>query len=167
MLGADLITRFDPPGLAFFRLGEVRLLLDAAVPSALLYLRVDDVRTAVERLRAAGVEVDTEPHQIFVDEDGIFGEAGVAEGMVLIRDSEGNLVGLASRQAASRQQVERLARQGGTPGSSRAKLPENSRIRASVEQLKVDLSVDEGHGVTTDPDGALLVGVDPWSTLAP
>ncbi len=64
--------------------------------------RADDVKAAVERLRAAGVEVDTEPHQIFVDEDGIFGEAGVAEWMAFIHDSEGNLVGLASRQAASR-----------------------------------------------------------------
>lgn len=65
------------------------------------------------------------------------------------------------------QQVERLARQGGTPDSSRVKLRGNSRIRASVDQLKVDLYVDEGHGVTTDPYGALLVGVDPWSTSAP
>ena len=100
VLGGDLITRFDPPGLAFFGLGDIRLLLDAAAPSALLYLRVDDVKAEVERLRAAGVEVDTEPHQIFVDEDGIFGEVGVAEWMAFIRDSEGNLVGLASRQAA-------------------------------------------------------------------
>ncbi len=45
------------------------------------------------------VEVNTEPHQIFVDEEGIFGEAGVAEWMAFIRDSEGNLVGLASRHA--------------------------------------------------------------------
>ena len=28
VLGCELIARFDPPGLAFLRLGDVRLLLD-------------------------------------------------------------------------------------------------------------------------------------------
>jgi hypothetical protein len=28
MLGCEVISRFDPPGLAFLRLGDVRLLLD-------------------------------------------------------------------------------------------------------------------------------------------
>ena len=38
VLGCEVIARFDPPGLAFLRLGSVRLLLDKAAPSALLYL---------------------------------------------------------------------------------------------------------------------------------
>ena len=64
LLGEPETVRFDPPGLLFFRLGGVRLLLDRAAPSALLYLMVPDVRAAVEELRAAGTAVDTEPHVI-------------------------------------------------------------------------------------------------------
>ena len=96
-LGGRLIARFDPPGLAFFDCGDVRLLLDRAAPSALLSLGVDDVREETESLRAAGVVIDTEPHAIFTDEDGTFGTAGEQEWMAFLRDSEGNLVGLRSR----------------------------------------------------------------------
>lgn len=97
VLGGDLLARFDPPGLAFFDVGRVRLLLEAGAPSCLLYLRVDDVRTAIECLRNRGVEILTEPHEIFVDSEGLFGERGHAEWMAFIRDSEGNTVGLDSR----------------------------------------------------------------------
>lgn len=99
VLGCELIARFDPPGLAFLRLGSVRLLLDNAAPSALIYLRVDDVRAASDSLRAAGVTIETEPHLIHADADGAFGEPGWEEWMAFFRDSEGNLVGLASRHA--------------------------------------------------------------------
>jgi len=99
VLGCEFITRIDPPGLAFLRLGSVRLLLDRAAPSALIYLRVGDVRTTAESLRAAGVPIDTEPHLINTDTDGIFGEAGFQEWMAFVRDTEGNLVGLASQHA--------------------------------------------------------------------
>jgi methylmalonyl-CoA/ethylmalonyl-CoA epimerase len=97
LLGADPLAVFDPPGLAFFDLGGTRLLLDRLAPSALVYLRVDDVREAVQRLRAEGVTVDTEPHVIFHDEQGTFGPADHDEWMAFIRDSEGNQVGLASQ----------------------------------------------------------------------
>lgn len=96
VLGAQLIARFDPPGLAFFRLGRIRLLLDAAAPTALMYLRVADVRDAVEALRRRGVEIVTEPHIIFTDDRGIFHARGTNEWMALFTDSEGNTVGLAS-----------------------------------------------------------------------
>ena len=99
VLGCEFIARFDPPGLAFLRLGGVRLLLDKAAPSALIYLGVDDVRAAVDRLGAVGVTIDTEPHLIHADADGTFGEPGWEEWMAFIRDSEANLVGLASRHA--------------------------------------------------------------------
>lgn len=98
-LGCELIARFDPPGLLFVRLGGTRLLLDRAAPSALIYLLVDDVKTTTEKLRGEGVTIDTEPHTIYVDDDGLFGEPGMHEWMAFIRDSEGNLVGLASRHA--------------------------------------------------------------------
>ncbi len=99
VLGCELIASFDPPGLVFFRLGDARLLIDRAAPSALIYLRVDDVRATTEKLRAEGVTIDTEPHLIFADADGQFGPAGWEEWMAFIKDSEGNLIGLASRNA--------------------------------------------------------------------
>ncbi len=99
-LGGRLLARFDPPGLAFFDCGNVRLLLDRGAPSALLYLGVDDVRERVAELRDAGVAIDTEPHVIFTDDDGTFGPAGEQEWMAFFRDSEGNLVGLRSRHSS-------------------------------------------------------------------
>ena len=50
LLGVAPTARFDPPGLLFFDLDGVRLLLERGAPTALLYLRVDDVRDAVERV---------------------------------------------------------------------------------------------------------------------
>jgi methylmalonyl-CoA/ethylmalonyl-CoA epimerase len=99
VLGGELMARFEPPGLAFVRMGGVRLLLEKAAPAALLYLRVADVRITTEELRRAGVSVDTEPHRIHVDDDGVFGAPGEEEWMAFIKDSEGNLVGLASRHS--------------------------------------------------------------------
>jgi methylmalonyl-CoA/ethylmalonyl-CoA epimerase len=96
-LGGELIARFDPPGLAFLRLGAARLLLDAAAPSALIYLRVDDARATAASLATQGITVHTDPHMIHRDAEGVFGPPGWEEWMTFIRDSEGNLVGLASR----------------------------------------------------------------------
>src|SRR3954465_9134635 len=76
VVGLRLIARFDPPGLAFFDLGPTRLLLEAGASPAPLYLAVDDVASSVEQLRAAGVVIESEPHTIFVDEQGQFGPAG-------------------------------------------------------------------------------------------
>lgn len=101
VLGGELIARFEPPGLAFIRLGSARLLLEQAAPSALIYLRVPDVRESVRELREADVTIDTEPHLIYADTDGAFGEKGWEEWMAFIRDSEDNLVGLASRHSPS------------------------------------------------------------------
>ena len=97
LLGEPPIATFDPPGLAFFRLGDTRLLIERGAPSALIYLRVDDVRETVEQLRADGVTIANEPHVIFTDDNGMFGQAGAEEWMAFITDSEGNLVGLASQ----------------------------------------------------------------------
>ena len=85
---------FDPPGLVFFDLDGVRLLLDRVAPSALHYYRVDDIDATLTRLRDAGVQVDTEPHVIFSHDDDTLGPAGTDEWMAFVRDSEGNLVGL-------------------------------------------------------------------------
>jgi methylmalonyl-CoA/ethylmalonyl-CoA epimerase len=98
LLGRPPIATFDPPGLVFFDLEGTRLLLDRVAPKALLYLYVDDLTAMVERLQAEGVEVTTQPHVIFADEEGLFGQPGEDEWMAFFEDSEGNQVGLASRR---------------------------------------------------------------------
>ena len=100
VVGLRLIATFDPPGLVFFDMGGTRLLLEKGAPSAVLYLGVPDVAGEVERLRAAGVHIESEPHVIFTDDAGQFGPAGMVETMAFFRDSEDNVVGLASRHAA-------------------------------------------------------------------
>ena len=98
VFGLRWIATFEPPGLAFFDLGGIRLLLEKGAPSAVLYLGVDDVTVEVERLRALGVRIESEPHAIFTDETGQFGPAGMVETMAFFRDSEDNVIGLASRR---------------------------------------------------------------------
>lgn len=94
LLGSEPAGFFDPPGLLFFRAGGVRLLLEKGAPSAMIYLKVDDVAATVEALRADGVEIVAEPHLLFTHRDDRLGPAGTEERMAFIRDSEGNLVGL-------------------------------------------------------------------------
>jgi methylmalonyl-CoA/ethylmalonyl-CoA epimerase len=96
-LGGDLLARFDPPGLAFFRLGDARLLLERNAPPSLIYLAVPDARQTIADLKEAGVEIVADAHLIHTDEDGVFGTPGTKEWMGFIRDSEGNVVGVASR----------------------------------------------------------------------
>jgi methylmalonyl-CoA/ethylmalonyl-CoA epimerase len=94
LLGHPAVAAFDPPGLVFFALGGVRLLLERDAPTALLFLRVPDVRARIEQLRGEGVEVVSDPNVIFVHEDETLGPAGHAEVHAFVRDSEGNTVGL-------------------------------------------------------------------------
>lgn len=98
-LGLPFIARFDPPGLAFFDLGNTRLLLEGGAPSAVLYLEVDDLDAAHRLLLDAAVEVIAAPHLIFHDEAGQFGPAGTEEWMAFFHDSEGNTVGFVERRA--------------------------------------------------------------------
>jgi methylmalonyl-CoA/ethylmalonyl-CoA epimerase len=94
LLGTPPVAAFDPPGLVFFDLEGVRLLLDIGAPSALHYLRVQDLGATIDRLRARGVEILAEPHLIFHHADDTLGPAGSDEWMAFLRDSEGNTVGL-------------------------------------------------------------------------
>lgn len=100
LLDRPVAARFDPPGLAFFSLGGVRLLLDRAAPSALIYLRVESVHDTTEKLRRQGVTIEAEPHIIFRHEDGNIGPAGTDEWMSFFIDSEANTVGLISYASA-------------------------------------------------------------------
>lgn len=99
LLGTEPTAVFDPPGLIFFRVGGVRLLLERGVPSSLIYLSVPDLASTIERL-PAGTEVLSEPHLIFRHTDSSLGAtSGAEEWHAFIRDSEGNTVGLVSLTA--------------------------------------------------------------------
>ncbi|QDG67139.1 methylmalonyl-CoA epimerase [Pseudarthrobacter sp. NIBRBAC000502772] len=97
LLGMQPAAVYDPPGLLFFDLDGVRLLLERGAPSSVLYLEVEDVRTSIGALQGRGVEVVALPQVIFHHGDATLGPAGTDEWMAFIRDSEGNTVGLVSR----------------------------------------------------------------------
>jgi Predicted enzyme related to lactoylglutathione lyase len=65
-LGMDFLFQ-APPGLAFFDVGGVRLLLDAAAEpspekrSSILYYQVEDIDAAYETLKGRGVDFDQPP----------------------------------------------------------------------------------------------------------
>jgi hypothetical protein len=90
-------ARFDPPGLLFFDLDGVRLLLDRNAPSSLLYFHVDNVHETLERL-AGVVEVVSHPHVIFRHDDDTLGPADHDEWQAFVKDSEGNTIGLIAFQ---------------------------------------------------------------------
>ncbi|MGE3327929.1 MAG: VOC family protein [Acidimicrobiia bacterium] len=99
VVGLRLIAKFGP--LAFFDLGGVRLSVsqaqDAPARNSVLYFAVDDVRAARAELQSRGVRFVDEPHVIFDDHDGVFGEPGQAEWMTFFEDPEGNLLALSAR----------------------------------------------------------------------
>ena len=98
LLGRGPLATYDPPGLVFFDLGGTRLLLEGGAPSAVLYLRVDDIEAEVARLEAAGVEIVGRPHVIFRHDDDTLGPAGTEEWQAFLTDSEGNTVGLVEQR---------------------------------------------------------------------
>ena len=97
LLETPPVARFDPPGLLFFDLDGVRLLLDRNAPTSLVYLWVDNVHRTLERM-AGMVDVVSPPHVIFTHEDDRLGPAGHQEWQAFIKDSEGNTVGLVAFQ---------------------------------------------------------------------
>jgi methylmalonyl-CoA/ethylmalonyl-CoA epimerase len=101
-LGAEFIAKFDPPGLALFRFGTTRILLERNAPLATLYFRVEDVAKAAEELRARGVVIDSGPSLIHVDDDGLVGPAHAEEWMAFFRDPDGNVLAVASQEMAPR-----------------------------------------------------------------
>ena len=96
-LGAQFLAKFDPPGLAFFRFGETRVLLEKNAHKATLYFRVEGIVRTVASLRARGVPFDTEPRVIHRDDGGLFGPAGAEEWMAFFHDPDGNVLALAER----------------------------------------------------------------------
>lgn len=87
-----------PPGLSFFRCGEVRLMLSQpegpeTAGNSILYYAVDDAAAAHEALAAKGVAFEQAPHVV-----GRLGDTEVT--LAICRDSEGNLLGLMSEREA-------------------------------------------------------------------
>lgn len=79
------------PGLAFFDLGGVRLMLTEegdGSQDSILYLRVPDVHAAREELAARGVKFTHAPHMIHRHEDG------TEEWMAFFEDNEGRALAL-------------------------------------------------------------------------
>ncbi len=101
VLGLRFVAKVDPPGLAFFDLGNTRLLLEDGDHSAVLYLAVPDIDAAHAALTGRGVQFDGPPHLVHRDEDGTFGEAGEEEWMAFLRDPDDNIVAILERRAAS------------------------------------------------------------------
>lgn len=87
-----------PPGLSFFRCGEVRLMLSRpegpeTAGNSILYYGVDDAAAAYHAIAAQGVEFEQAPHVV-----GKLGDTEVT--LAICRDSEGNLLGLMSEKRA-------------------------------------------------------------------
>lgn len=97
LLQSPPVARFDDAGLLFFDLAGVRLLLDRRAAASLIYVHVDNVHTALERLDGL-VEVVGRPHVIFTHQDDSLGPAGHDEWQAFITDTEGNTIGLVSFQ---------------------------------------------------------------------
>lgn len=102
VLGARFVAEFPSPGLAFFQLGDVRLLIDRSEaddfrPGGVLYFRVADIHAAHQALCDRGVVFDAKPHRIHRDDAGTFGAVGGEEWMAFFRDPDGNVLALAAR----------------------------------------------------------------------
>lgn len=97
-LGLRFVARFDPPGLAFFDLGNTRLMLSTGSPSATFYLDVQSLEASLGELAEGGVELAGEPGRVHRDDDGLFGPPGNEEWMAFFRDSESNLLALVERR---------------------------------------------------------------------
>lgn len=91
---------FDaPPGLAFFRCGETRLMLSLpegpeTAAASILYYGVPSARAAETALIGAGTRFEQAAHKV-----ATLGDRDVW--LAIARDSEGNLIGLMSEEAVS------------------------------------------------------------------
>jgi methylmalonyl-CoA/ethylmalonyl-CoA epimerase len=106
VLGLPFVARFGD--LAFFDLDGVRLLLERGgdrEARPVLYLRVADLHEAYADLRARGLEFVDEPHIVFTDAAGTFGDPNEAEWMVFFEDPDGQLLALSSREPAGRRRA--------------------------------------------------------------
>ncbi len=93
LLGTEPAARFEPPGLLFFQLEGVRLLLDSHAPRALIYLAVPSIADALARIGADSA-VRVAEHLIFTHEDERLGPVATEEWHAFVEDPDENPVGL-------------------------------------------------------------------------
>lgn len=84
---------------AFFDLGEARLLLDGEAPSSMFWVEVENVHETLERLTGL-VDVVAAPALVRTHDDNALGPEGREQWQALVRDSEGNTVGMLAFQKA-------------------------------------------------------------------
>ena len=88
---------FDAPGMAFFDVGGVRLMLalpeteELSPPGSILYYGVHDVEAAHRVLRERGLSFEEEPRAVHRTEEHELW-------MAFFRDPEGNLAAIMSRR---------------------------------------------------------------------
>lgn len=88
-----LIELYAFPGLAFYRLGDTRLMISEtgqAEPADILYFRVTDIVASHTALAAGGVVFTQPPHIIHTHPDG------TEEWMAFFEDDEGRPLALSS-----------------------------------------------------------------------
>ena len=100
VLQLPLLAEFDPPGLAFFQCGEVRLMLSVPTspelrhPSSIIYFRVADLEASFSHLKAAGAKIEREPRLM-----GVLGSQETW--MAFFRDPSDNLLALMTEKDVS------------------------------------------------------------------
>jgi len=99
-LRLSLLGRFDPPGIAFFDAGGVRLLLSPEAPVASLYFRVSDLSETGGELMKRGIVFKDDPVMVHRDDAGQFGEPDAEEWTRFFDDPAGNLVAIVERRRA-------------------------------------------------------------------
>lgn len=101
-LGLTLLAEFAPPGIAFFRLGHTRLMIEQqpeqAGKGSVLYFQVSDIHAVQRALEARGVAFSGQPQRIHRDEAGHFGPPGNEEWMTFFKDPDGNQLALAEQR---------------------------------------------------------------------
>ena len=103
VLGMELHSRFDPPGIAFIMAGDVRLLFTDGVPAGTVYLDIAGLDAFHASARAAGVPFTAPPTLVHRDAEGQFGPAGETEWMAFLKDPAGNTIGLVERRPPEQQ----------------------------------------------------------------
>lgn len=97
LLESEPTARFETPGMLFFDLDGVRLLLDRSATPGVIYLEVENVHETLERLEGLA-EVISPARVIYTHRDDALGPIGHQEWQAFLRDPEGNTVALLAFQ---------------------------------------------------------------------
>ncbi|ODT08186.1 MAG: glyoxalase [Mesorhizobium sp. SCN 65-20] len=99
VFGLHVHARYDPPGIGFILVGDVRLFFTGGVPQGTVYLDIDDLDAFHERASEHGVPFTAAPALVHRDTEGVFGPAGDSEWMAFLKDPAGNTIGLVERRS--------------------------------------------------------------------